>query len=105
MDSDGKKNDFIDGKVRMDLIPWPELEEIAKVYTAGARKYGENNWKKLPDGYNRYKGAMLRHLVEVEKGNVYDEETGCMHAAQCAWNAIAMLHFNMKEIRERRGTD
>lgn len=25
--TEGKKNDRIDGKVRMDLLPWPELEE------------------------------------------------------------------------------
>lgn len=36
--NEGKKNDRVDGKVRMELLPWPELEEIAKVYTAGAEK-------------------------------------------------------------------
>lgn len=92
------KNDRKDNKVMMELLPWPELEEIAKVYTAGARKYGPHNWENLPDGYERYKGDMLRHLTEVEKGNDIDPETGCLHAAQVAWNAIAMLHFKMKEI-------
>lgn len=91
------KNDIIDNKVRMDLLPWRELEEIAKVYTAGAKKYGPNQWQNLPDGYQRYKGAMLRHLTELEKGNEFDEDTGCRHAAQIAWNAIAMLHFKLKE--------
>ena len=95
--SESVKNDIIDNKVRMDLLPWPELEEIGKVYTAGAKKYGPNQWQNLEDGYQRYKGAMLRHLTELEKGNDIDEETGCMHAAQIAWNAIAMLHFKLKE--------
>lgn len=94
------KNDRKDGKVRMELLPWPELEQIAKVYTAGAEKYGPHTWENLPDGYERYKGAMLRHLTEVEKGNAIDEDTGCFHAAQVAWNAIAMLHFKMKEYEE-----
>lgn len=93
-----KKNDRIDNKVMMELLPWPELEEIAKVYTAGAKKYGAHNWENLPDGYERYKGAMLRHLTEVEKGNDVDDDTGCLHSAQVAWNAIAMLHFKMKEL-------
>lgn len=92
------KNDRKDGKVRMELLPFPELREIAKVYTAGAKKYGDNNWQDLPDGYQRYKGAMLRHLTEVEMGNDVDEETGCLHVAQVAWNAIAMLHFKLKEM-------
>lgn len=94
------KNDRKDGKVRMELLPWNELEQIAKVYTAGAEKYGEHTWENLTNGYERYKGAMLRHLTEVEKGNAIDEDTGCLHAAQIAWNAIAMLHFKMKEYEE-----
>lgn len=94
---ESKKNDITDGKVRMDLLPWAELEEIARVYTAGAKKYGPNQWQDLPNGYERYKGAMLRHLCEVEKGNDIDNETGCYHIAQVAWNAIAMLHFKLKE--------
>lgn len=100
--SESKKNDRIDNKVMMELLPWPELEEVGKVYTAGAKKYGPHNWENLPDGYQRYKGAMLRHLIEVEKGNVIDEETGCMHAAQVVWNALAMLHFKMKELNNKQ---
>lgn len=91
------KNDRKDGKVRMELLPWAELYEIARVYTAGAEKYGPNLWQRLHDGYERYKGAMLRHLTAVERGETVDEETGCLHAAQVAWNAIAMLHFKMEE--------
>ena len=98
-DSVSIKNDRKDDKIMMDLLPWPELEEIAKVYTAGAKKYGPNKWQNLPDGYQRYKGAMLRHLTEVEKGNEIDQETGCMHMAQVAWNAIAMLHCKMEEMK------
>lgn len=96
------KNDRKDGKVRMDLLPWPELEKIAEVYTAGAAKYGDHNWENLENGYERYKGAMLRHLTEVEKGNTIDEDTGCLHIAQVAWNAIAMVHFKLKEYDTQR---
>ena len=95
------KNDRKDDKVMMELLPWKELEEIAKVYTAGAKKYGPNKWQNLPDGYQRYKGAMLRHLTEVEKGNDVDPDTGCLHAAQVAWNAIAMLHCKMDEYKSK----
>lgn len=91
------KNDFKDKKLRWDLLPLKEIEEIVRVYTAGAEKYGANRWQNLPDGYNRYKAAFFRHLVEFEKGNEIDEETGCLHLAQCCWNALAMLHFSMKD--------
>lgn len=95
----GKKNDFLDDKLRWDLLPLEEIEEIVKVYTAGSKKYGDNNWQALPNGVQRYKAALLRHLVEFEKGNEVDEETGCKHLAQVAWNAIAMLYLskNKKE--------
>lgn len=99
--NEGKKNDVKDNKVRMDLLPWPELEEIGKVFTAGAKKYGPNNWQNLENGYERYKGAMLRHLTEVEKGNEVDEDTGCLHIAQVATNAIFMLHFKMEEHKRK----
>lgn len=39
IENESIKNDRKDEKVMMDLLPWPELEEIAKVYTAGAKKY------------------------------------------------------------------
>lgn len=88
------KNDFKDKKLRWDLLPLDLIEDVVRVYTAGAEKYGANRWQNLPDGYNRYKAALLRHLVEFEKGNEIDEETGCLHLAQCCWNALAMLHFS-----------
>lgn len=88
---EAKKNDFKDGKLRWDLLPLEEIEDIVRVYTAGSKKYGDNTWQNLPNGLARYKAAMLRHLVEYEKGNAIDEETGCKHLAQVAWNAIAML--------------
>ena len=87
------KNDRKDGKLMWELLPLPTLEKVVEVYTRGAEKYGPNNWQHLPDGYSRYKAAMLRHLVEYEKGNEFDPETGCHHLAQVAWNAIAMLQI------------
>lgn len=100
----GRKNDFRDGKARMDLLPLPELEEVAKVLTAGARKYGDNNWRSLPNGYERYKGALLRHLTAVERGQERDDDTGCLHIAQVAANALFMLHFKLREARDGRHT-
>lgn len=96
--NDSVKNDEKDGKIRMDLIPLPVLEEIAKVFTAGAKKYGENRWQNLDNGYERYKGALLRHLTEIEKGNEIDADTGCMHIAQVATNAIFMTQIITAEI-------
>lgn len=94
--SNGKKNERQDGKLMWELLPLPLLEEVVKVYTAGAQKYGANQWQNLDNGYQRYKAALLRHLVEFEKGNPVDTDTGCLHLAQVAWNALAMLYFSLK---------
>src|SRR5574344_705409 len=88
------KNDFLDNKLRWDLLPLEEVEDIVKVFTAGANKYGDNNWQHLENGYQRYKAAMFRHLLEYEKGTEFDGETGCRHLAQVAWNAMAMLYLS-----------
>ena len=81
-------------KLRWDLLPLEDIEDVVKVYTEGAKKYVPNSWQNLTDGYNRYKAAMFRHLLEYEKGNTIDEETGCKHLSQVVWNAIAMLHVS-----------
>lgn len=91
---EGMKNDFLDDKPRWDLIPLQEIEDIVKVYTAGAKKYAPNNWQKLDNGYQRYKAALFRHLLAYEKGERIDPDTKCMHLAQVAWNAVAMLWFD-----------
>lgn len=84
------KNDRKDDKTRWELMPLDCLEDIARVYTEGAKKYDDNTWQNLENGYERYKGALLRHLYAAES-EIFDEETGCRHLAQVAWNAIALL--------------
>lgn len=88
------KNDIQDDKLRWDLLPLEEIEDIVRVYHSGAKKYGPNRWQNLEDGFQRYKAAALRHLLEYEKGERVDADTGCLHLAQFAWNAIAMLYLD-----------
>lgn len=94
---EARKNDRLDDKLRWELLPLEDVEDIVRVYTAGAKKYGPDQWQNLPDGIKRYKAALLRHLVEFDKGNEIDEETGCRTLAQVAWNAIAMLHISKQQ--------
>lgn len=94
-----RKNDRRDNKPRWELLPLPTLEEVVKVYTMGARKYGENTWQNLPDGMARYKAAMLRHLVAYDRGERKDAESGLSPLAHVAWNAIAMLYIELQGQR------
>lgn len=91
-DQTGMKNDKLDDKTRWELIPLDCLEDIARVYTEGAKKYGDNNWQNLENGYERYKGALLRHLY-ASTYEEFDPETKVRHEAAVAWNSIALLYY------------
>ena len=90
--SESIKNDFADKKPRWDLLPIEELAGVVDVYTAGAKKYGENRWQTLPNGVNRYMGAFFRHLTAYKRGEQFDPEDGCLHLDKCIWNMIAVRH-------------
>lgn len=96
MENNSKKNDFLDNKPRWDLLPLDLVAKVVDVYTAGAKKYGDNTWQGLDNGYARYKAALFRHLIAYESGELIDKETGCEHLAQVVWNALAMLYFSSK---------
>ena len=93
------KKDRIDGKLRWELLPLELIEDLVKVYDEGAKKYFVESWKKIDDGKNRCKGALLRHLLESETKD-FDDETGCYHLAQVAWNALTMLWYRKQELNK-----
>lgn len=83
-------------KPRMELLPLPALEAIAKVMTFGANKYADNGWKSLPDAERRYTGALLRHLTAIEKGEDVDPDSGLPHIYHVACNAMFLSHFYLE---------
>lgn len=68
------------------------MEELCKVWEFGANKYEKSNWKKLANPIDRYTNALLRHLL-AEETNLVDDESNLLHAAHIAFNALARLHF------------
>jgi hypothetical protein len=69
------------------------LTEVAKVGTFGARKYSRGGWQHVDDGVNRYTDAMLRHLLAASD---IDADSGMIHDAQVAWNALARLELRLR---------
>lgn len=88
------KNDFKDDKLRWDLLPMEEIEDIVRVYHAGAKKYGPNKWQDLDNGFERYRAACARHIMAYLKGEKMDKETNVHHLAAAAWNVITMLWYD-----------
>lgn len=84
-----------DGKAMMSLVMLDmnlALKQVAEVATYGAKKYTKGGWKTVPNGFERYTDAMLRHLLS-EPNEMFDQDTGIEHAAHAAWNALARLQL------------
>lgn len=92
---EGIKHDT--GKLRYDLIPADALEELAKVYTMGAKKYGDRNWEKGMD-WSRLFGAMLRHSWSWFRGEKFDQQDGQHHLSSVAWCALALMSYEMRKV-------
>lgn len=98
------------GKADMSLILMfgKALTEVARVGTAGAKKYTRGGWQTVPDGVNRYTAAMLRHLAKEHYETLDTDkelckfDDGIMHAAQVAWNALARLELMLRESNEQK---
>lgn len=73
------------------------LLEVAKVGTFGAGKYTDNGWKEVPEGTERYRSAMYRHMLSHEH---LDPESGLPHAAHAAWNALAVLQMELQNDQQ-----
>lgn len=52
---------------------------VADVFTFGAGKYTRDNWKHLEGGEQRFLQAAMRHLVSINSGDLYDDESGLRH--------------------------
>lgn len=80
------------GKLRMDLIPADSLRDLAEVYTMGAKKYADENWRE-GIAWKRIYGAILRHLTSWFLGEDTDPESGLSHLAHAAWGCFTLLNY------------
>jgi len=88
--SEGVK--FDQGKNRYDLIPGYALNELAKIYTYGTKKYDDNNWRKGMK-WGRIFGAMMRHAWAFWRGESLDPESGLHHLAHAAWQCFTLIEY------------
>lgn len=83
-------------KPRMDLVirGFPRaLLEVGKIATFGCRKYAEDSWLTVPNALKRYEAALTRHELAQHHEGEYDLESGLLHKAHLAWNALATLEL------------
>lgn len=69
------------------------IAAISAVSSFGATKYAWAGWRYVPNGLDRYSDALVRHLAAEGEGQVLDPDSGLLHAAHAAWNALARLEL------------
>jgi len=79
-------------KAPLALIPPEAEEEEAKVWAAGAKKYGLHNFRGGLS-YLRILSALRRHTSAIIRGEDRDPETGCLHAAHIRCCAAMLIVF------------
>jgi hypothetical protein len=92
---EGRKDDS--EKNRLDLLTFAAIEEIGRVLTFGAKKYDDDNWKKVPNLRRRYLAAGLRHVFAWARGQRNDPETGFHHLAHGACCFLFVLETELGE--------
>ena len=89
---------FSEGKVRHDLIPpWP-LEELAKTYTYGTKKYDDDNWRKGLAWKKNVIGPLLRHLWKWIRGEKIDQESNCSHLSMVVWQCFCLMEYERNKL-------
>lgn len=78
---------------------------VASVSAFGASKYAWKGWEGVPNGFERYSDALVRHLTYEGQGEVLDPDSGLLHAAHVCWNSNARLEILLKEIEALGGLE
>lgn len=81
-------------KVRYDLIPPGPISELAALFTVGAVKYDDNNWRK-GFRWGRSYAAAMRHIELWRAGEEIDPETGIPHLICGIWNLLVLREFEL----------
>lgn len=75
------------------------LKAVAEVGTFGAKKYSRSSWKTVDNAMVRYTDAKFRHILEGEIDE-RDHESGLLHKAHEAWNALATLQLYIEQMEK-----
>lgn len=97
--ADGGGLRFNVGKNMIELLPPEWIWGIGMVTTRGSIKYAIRNWERGMK-WSYLVGCTFRHLIKFVCGERYDKETGCHHLAMVAWNALALMTYDIRKIGE-----
>lgn len=73
------------------------LMAVAEITRYGVEKYNQpGSWRLVEDALRRYEDALGRHDL-LQNSENYDKESGYLHAAHRAWNALATLELILEK--------
>jgi len=73
---------------------------MVTVLSFGFKKYKKRGgWKEVPDKDRRYKDALHRHLMAIERGEVLDPESGLPHIDHVATNAVFLSQIHHESAK------
>lgn len=82
------------GKPDLTILPSRALEEVAKVFEAGAKKYSRSNYQNGNGlAWLRIAASLLRHTFAWLRREDNDPETGLSHMAHAACCTLMLLHY------------
>jgi len=83
---------YNDGKVALDLIPGVALEDCARVFDYGRKKFAAWNWAKGMQWMVVF-ACLLRHLYAWARGEDNDPESGLPHLGHAMCNLVMLTTF------------
>jgi hypothetical protein len=100
----GAKLDFGKTPVYQGLIDYfpRACMAVADISGFGAAKYDWKGWESVPNGVARYSNAGFRHVFKEVIEGPYDKDSGMLHKAHAAWNAMAALELYMREQEQKQ---
>lgn len=98
---------FNEGKSRMELIPNEVIKELSEVYTKGANKYDDDNWRKGMS-FRKMLASVKRHISAFEGGESIDPDPlmGTHHLANAIWGLSSLIYYDkyMPQYDDREHT-
>lgn len=84
---------YNEGKPAFELIPGLALEDCARVFDYGRKKYAAWNWAKGMSWMVVF-GCLLRHLYAWARGEDNDPESGLPHLGHAMCNLVMLCTYS-----------
>lgn len=84
------------------FLPWSALWPVIRVFQLGGRKYGRLDWRFKGQDRHIYLNKIYRHWEALQRGEVFDSDSGERHEAAIAANALILLDL-LDVVNKRAG--